>query len=137
MRWTWLCIGCARKWPPLGPLSKSPTCEGMGMRWPLRSLRPSLLASMLMAATVSLLAVTVLVFAAVMTVTYLQPSLIGRRGLTETTQRVADAIRFDASGEPVSGALSPTLTRPFDALHSDVFYRIVGRPGQALLTSDG
>jgi two-component system sensor histidine kinase QseC len=107
------------------------------MRWPTRSMRPSLLASMLMAATVSLLAVAALVFAAVMTLTYLQPSFMGRRGLAETTHRVADAIRFDASGEPVSVMLSPTLTRLFDALHSDVFYRIVDRQGDVLLSSDG
>jgi len=107
------------------------------MRWSPRSVRPSLSATMLMAATVSLLAVAVLVFAVVTILMHVQPSFVGRRGLTETSVRVAEAIRFDASGEPVSVALSPAKTRLFDALQSDVFYRIVDRHGGVLLSSDG
>ena len=107
------------------------------MRWPARSMRPSLSASMLTTATVSLLAVAVLVFAVLTTLTHVQPSFMGRKGLAGTTDHVADAIRFDASGKPVSVALGPGLTRVFDWLHSEVFYRIVDKQGEVLLSSDG
>src|SRR5258706_5087569 len=137
MRWTWRCTACARRWPPSVRRWRSPTCAEMDRRWRGRSVRSSLSASMLMAATVSLLAVAMLVFAVLTTLMHVQPSFVGRRGLEEMTQRVADATRFDASGEPVSVVLEPGLMRAFDWLHSELFYRIVDGQGDVLLSSDG
>jgi signal transduction histidine kinase len=79
----------------------------------------------------------VLVFAVLTTLIRVQPSIVGRKGLEEMTQHVGNAIRFDASGEPASVALRPGLMRVFDWMQSEVFYRIVDRQGDVLLSSDG
>src|SRR5258706_9058253 len=103
------------------------------MRWPPLDLRPSLSASMLMGATVSLLAAAVLIVGIVAAMTSLQPSFIGRNGLAELKDQVAGGIRFDASGGPGAGVPNSAGARFFHALRAHVFYCLVDPHGDVLL----
>jgi len=107
------------------------------MRWRTRRPGRSLSAGLLLAATLSLSGVALLVVGGAAAITYVNSSFLGRNGLEETAAHVRRALRFDALGRPVAVDLPPPLKRIFDALRSEVFYRVVDRQGQVILSSDG
>jgi len=107
------------------------------MRWRIRRPGRSLSAGLLLAATLSLSGVALLVVGGAAAITYVNSSFLGRNGLEETAAHVRRALRFDALGRPVAVDLPPPLKRIFDALRSEVFYRLVDRQGQVILSSDG
>lgn len=107
------------------------------MRWRIRRPGRSLSAGLLLAATLSLSGVALLVVGGAAAITYVNSSFLGRNGLEETASHVRRALRFDADGRPVSVELPAPLKRIFDALRSEVFYRVLDRQGQAILSSDG
>jgi len=107
------------------------------MRWRIRRPGRSLSAGLLLAATLSLSGVALLVVGGAAAITYVNSSFLGRNGLEETASHVRRALRFDANGNPVSVELPAPLKRIFDALRSEVFYRVLDRHGQAILSSDG
>ena len=107
------------------------------MRWRTRRPGRSLSAGLVLAATLALSAVALLVVGGAAALTYVNSSFLGRNGLEETAAHVRHALRFDASGSPAAVELPPPLRRIFDALRSEVFYRVLDSQGRVLLSSDG
>lgn len=107
------------------------------MRWCTRRPGRSLSAGLLLATTLALSGVALLVVGGAAALSYVNSSFLGRNGLEETATHVRRALRFDASGRPISVELPPPLKRIFDALRGEVFYRVVDPQGRVLLSSDG
>jgi len=107
------------------------------MRWRTRRPGRSLSSGLLLATTLALSGVALLVVGGAAAVTYVNSSFLGRNGLEETATYVRRALRFDASGNPLSVELPPPLKRIFDGLRGEVFYRVLDRQGRVILSSDG
>src|SRR5258706_9673621 len=97
----------------------------------------SLTGRLFLNATLALFAALALIFGAVTAFTHYQPEWKRQHGMDETSGEVVDALRFDASGKPVSVEMNPDLRYMFDALPLDVFYRVTDERGRVLLSSDG
>jgi two-component system sensor histidine kinase QseC len=97
----------------------------------------SLSAKLLLTATLALFAMIALIFGAREAIAYYRPALLTQRMLAHTTAHVVEGLRFDANRGLLSVKVEPGLQRVFDALPSDVSYRIADKDGDVLLSSDG
>ena len=105
------------------------------MRWRIRRPASSLSASMLFAATLALVGAATLIFLGMAVLTQQYPSFLGRIGQHEIALHISKDLRFDSSGK-VFAELPAELTQIFDALRTELFYRVVDGHGRVLLSSD-
>jgi len=106
------------------------------MRWRIRRPGSSLSASMLFAATLALVGAATLIFLGAAVLTQQYPSFLGRIGQHEIALHISKDLRFDSSGKQVFAELPVELTQIFDALRTELFYRVVDGRGRVLLSSD-
>ena len=66
-----------------------------------------------------------------------EPELLFRQEMLRNADRIADSMRFDASGNLSKVALSPKIQLLYEALKLDSTYRILDEQGVVLLASDG
>lgn len=66
-----------------------------------------------------------------------EPELLFRQEMLRNADRIADSMRFDASGNLSKVALSPKIQLLYEALKLDSTYRILDDQGVVLLASDG
>ncbi|PFH12360.1 signal transduction histidine kinase [Collimonas sp. PA-H2] len=99
---------------------------------------PYSLAKKLIASTAATLVIITVAATAFLAATYQwEPELLFRQEMFRNADKIADSMRFDASGSLSAVALSPKMQLLYEALKLDSIYRILDDQGIVLLASDG
>ena len=96
------------------------------------------LAKKLIASTAATLVIITVAATAFLAATYQwEPELLFRQEMLRNADKIADSMRFDASGSLSKVALNPKMQLLYEALKLDSIYRILDEQGAVLLASDG